>query len=271
MRVSKTKAYLDKDTNASSLNLQDLMGGVFSVLNSVEKGSEVQEPMPSVSAIPSDRLNLKDHQLLARAFADLESYLKMPLKDIANSDVNSQCLENALKFLSSWSCGNGAPLEGLKVKVDSLLQNMPSILSSFKQASATIDKFTVLDQRQKSIKEELPQRKEAADTLEKSIAEAQQKEATLRETFYRLQAELQSIENEIKQHETHLSSLKEQAKKLNANTMDFLKDFEAIKKDKSEIVEDPRKAQQELFNASCEWVDLCNQLMQSCNVARDLF
>ena len=60
-------------------------------------------------------------------------------------------------------------------------------------------------------------------------------------------------------------------KRLNADTVDFLKEFETIKRGKLEMVEDPRKAQQELFSVGYEWVDLCNQLMQTCNVARNLF
>ena len=65
-----------------------------------------------------------------------------------------------MKLLSSWSYGNVAPLNGLKSTIDSLLQDLQSVLSSFKQ--------------------ELPWQKEVAIALiyeisptEKSIAKAQ--------------------------------------------------------------------------------------------------
>ena len=78
MRVNKTKTYLDKDIDASTLNLWDFMNSVFSVLNFMEK-DEVQETLPSISDIPSHHFNIKGHQqLLAKAFVDLESHLKMP-------------------------------------------------------------------------------------------------------------------------------------------------------------------------------------------------
>ena len=267
----QTENYLDEDTKEKSLGLHELMDDLFSLFISMEKDTNFQKPLPSVPIIPLDYLNLGDNKLAAKAFEDLKVYLKKPLEDIANSESSSCCLENALKFLSSWSSGNGASLEALKATIDSLLQNLLNILSSFKQASATIDKLAVLEKKQKSINNELPQRKEAANTLEKSIAEAQQKEADLEENFFRLQAELKSVENEIKEHEVLLLSLKDQEKKLHMDTVNFSKEFEFVKRDKLKMVEDESKAQEQLFKAKYEWLAFCNQLKQNCSTAWNLF
>ena len=245
----QTETYIDEDAKKESSDPQNFMDDIHSLFDSMEK----------------------DNQLVAKAFDDVETYLNMPLKDIANNEFNSICLVNALKFLSSWSSGNGSSLEAFKTAIDSLLQNLPCILSSFKQASITIDKFMVLEEKYKSIKEELPQQKEAANTLEKCIVDAQQKKAYLREKLYRLQAELDSTENEIKEHDIHLMSLKEQGKKFHMDTINFSKKFESIKKGKSEMTEDRNSAHEQLLEANHKWIAFSNKLKQKCSVTRNIF
>ena len=277
MTTCEIGTYNDKDSKANSLNLEDLKDDIITLFNSMEKYDDVQKPITSISKIPIEHLNLeKSH--VAKAFADLEAYLKMPSKDIVNLEFSNHCLENALKFLSSWSCKNGAPLEAFKTIIDSLLQDLPSILSSFKQASSTIQEVALLDEKDKLIQEQLPQRKEVAVNLiseisatKKSIVKAQQKETSLREQIYGLQVELKRTEDEIQGHEAHLSSLNEHRSKLHEDIVGFQKEFENIKKGKFEMVEDQRKAQQELFNVNHKWMAFRNQLEQNYKAAQNLF
>ena len=275
MTVSKTGTYHDKDAKENPLIVEDLNNDIITLFKSMEEeDNDVQHPTIYNSKIPIKRLKLENNNV-AKAFADLEAYLKMPLQDIVNSESNSHCLENALKLLSSWSCGNADPLKGLKSTIDSLLQDLPSIISSFKQSSDTLDKFVVFERKDKFLKEELPRQKEAAITLiseisatEKSIAKAQLEEADLKDQICKLQDQVKRKENEIKGHE---SSLKEQRNKLHEDTKGFKREFETLKKVKSKMVEDQREAQQELFTANYKWMAFCNQLEQNCKVVRNLF
>ena len=134
---------------------------------------------------------VEDDNKVTKAFADLEASLKMSLNEIASSEENSLRLHNALNLLSANCSEDGAPSHGLSATISSLQQEIQSILSSFKQASSSVHAFTELEEKEKRINEELPQRKKAAKTLlskihkiEKSKVEAQSKEAELKEHIY---------------------------------------------------------------------------------------
>ncbi|KAF7842580.1 centrosomal protein of 135 kDa-like [Senna tora] len=118
---------------------------------------------------------------------------------------------------------------------------------------SAIDTFTELEEKEKCINEEIPQRKEAAITLiseiceiKKSMADAQKKEVELKEQIVRLQAELNRKEKEIRDCEIKISSLEEQKKKSVWDTIGFLEECETVKKNMSQIVEEKMKARQEL-------------------------
>ncbi|KAF7842583.1 putative disease resistance protein [Senna tora] len=199
-------------------------------------------------------VSVEDDNKVDKALADLEISLKMGLQEIASSEENSLRLQDALSFLSTHYFEDGDP--GLKPTIESLHQEIPSILSSFKQVSArlsTIDTFTKLEEKEKSVNEQFPQRKDAAISLiseiyktEKSMAMAQQKEAELKEQISRLQDELKNKGKEIKDCETKLSFLQEEKKKSVSETIGFLEEIEAVKKDRCQIVEDKMKVRQEL-------------------------
>ncbi|KAI4357062.1 hypothetical protein L6164_001036 [Bauhinia variegata] len=189
-RVSQTKNYTGEDVkedliNPREFNDVDLIG----LLQSIEEDSNTQAPMPSFSKTAAKNLTAEDN-LVAEALADLQVFLKVPLKDIASSKAASLSLENALNFLSCHSFEDGAVSYELKDAIDSLHQDFPSILSSFTQASATIDRFTALEGKEKSLKEELPRLKESVVTLITKIFKTEQKEASLAEQISRLQVEL---------------------------------------------------------------------------------
>ncbi|KAF7842313.1 putative disease resistance protein [Senna tora] len=225
----------------------------------MEEGADMEVHMPRVSNIAS----ADDDNKASKAFSDVESLLKMDVNEIANSQENSLCLENDLKFLSTHYSRDGAPSLILKDKINSMLQEISSILSSFRQASSrlsVIDTFTELEEKEKCINEELPQRKEAAITLiseicetKKSMLESQKKEVELKEQITRLQTELNRKEKEIRESEIKLSSLEEQKKKSVWDTIGFLEECEAVKKKRSQIVEEKMKARQELEKVDIKW------------------
>ncbi|KAF7842574.1 protein IWS1-like protein [Senna tora] len=218
----------------------------------MEKGADMEVHKLYVSK----NVAVEDDNKVVKALADLEISLSMGLQKIASSEENSLSLQDALNFLSTNYFEDGDPSHGLKPTIESLHQEIPSILSSFKQVSArlsTIDTFTQLEEKEKSVNEELPQRKKAAisliseiDRTEKSMAKAQQKEAELKEQISRLQDELKNKGKEIEDCETKLSFLQEKKKKGVSETIGFIEEFEAVKKDRSQIVEDKMKVRQEL-------------------------
>ena len=173
--------------------------------------------------------------LVAKVLWDLEVMLKMPLKDIANSDANVLNLQIALNFLSRLSLKDGALSDGLKAIIHSLHQNSPTILTSFKQASSEMDKFALVEQREKSIKQELAQRKIQAPILvsnisqtKKFVDEATLMEASLKEKISKLQEELTSVGNKIKDCKAELSALIEEKKKCIAETVGFKEELEDL-------------------------------------------
>ncbi|KAF7833544.1 Disease resistance protein [Senna tora] len=256
IKVNQTEANIDKDTETNPLtNLEDLEDDdLIRLFQSLEEDDGGQLPIPSVPIVATT-----NNELVAKALADLEVSLKMPLKDIASSKANSLRLHTTLNFLSRLSLEDGALSDGLEAIIHSLHQEFPSILCSFKQAFGTIIKFSVLDERDKCIKEELAHRKEASITLvskmsktKKFMNEAQDKEARLKEHISRLAKEIQDCEAE-------LLSLEEQKKKCVAETKEFKKEFESVKNEKAEMVEDERKARQQLFQVDYKWSVLCKK------------
>ena len=208
--------------------------------------------------------------LVAKVLWDLEVMLKMPLKDIATSDANILNLQTALNFLSRLSSEDGALSDGLKAIIHSLHQHSPTILASFKQASSEMDKFALVEQREKSIKQELARRKNQAPILvsnisqtKKFVDEATQIEASLKEKMSKLQEELTSIGKKIKDCQIELSALQEQKKKCIAETIGFKEELEDLKKEKFQMVEDRRKAHQILVDADYKWSVLCSQFQQN--------
>ncbi|KAI4315938.1 hypothetical protein L6164_023965 [Bauhinia variegata] len=267
---SQTKTYVVEDVE--ELKDDDLVG----LLQSMEEDSVTQAPMFLISETAATNLTLEDNSV-AKALADLQVSLEVPLKDIASNDAASLRLENALNFLSCHSFEDDFVSYELKASIDSLHQEFPSIVSSFQQASATVDRFTLLEDKEKSVKEELPQRMESAVTLignisktEMSMAEIQQEEASLIEQISRLQDELNNTERRKRECEARLSSLQEQKNKCIAETKEFKKEFESVKEDKSQMIADHRKAQQKLFKVNNKWSALCSQFEQNHSATRSL-
>ncbi|KAI4315968.1 hypothetical protein L6164_023991 [Bauhinia variegata] len=264
---SQTKTYVVEE-----LKDDDLVG----LLQSLEEDSDTRAPMLLISETAATDLTLEDN-LVAKALADLQVSLEVPLKDIASNDAASLRLENALNFLSCHSFEDDIVLYELKASIDSLHQEFPGVLSSFKQASATVDRFTLLEDKEESMKEEIPQRMESAVTLigniskiEISMAEIQQEEASLIEKISRLQDELNNTERRKRGCEARLSSLQEQKNKCIAETKEFKKEFESAKEDKSRMIEDHRKAQEKLFKANNKWSALCCQFELNHSATRSL-
>ncbi|KAF7833687.1 putative disease resistance protein [Senna tora] len=260
IKVNHTEANIDKDTETNPLtNLEDLEDDDFiRLFQSLEEDDGGQLPIPYVPILATTK-----DELVAKALTDLEVCLKMPLKDIASSQANSLRLHTSLNFLSRLSLEDGALSDGLKAMIHSLHQEFPSMLCSFKQAYGKINKFSVLDERDKCMKEELAHRKEAALSLvskmsetRKFMSEAQEKEARLKEHISRLEKEIQDCEAE-------LLSFEEQKKKYVAETKELKKEFESVKKEKAEMVEDEGKARQQLFQVDYKWSVLCSQFQQN--------
>ena len=78
------------------------------------------------------------------------------------------------------------------------------------------------------------------------MAEAQEKEAELKEQLSKIQADIQVCELE-------LLSLKKQKKESVSDTLGFLNEFEKVKKDSSHMVEENIKATQQIENMNVKW------------------
>ncbi|KAI9076906.1 hypothetical protein K1719_041122 [Acacia pycnantha] len=201
-------------------------------------------------------------ELVAKALVDLEESLKMPLKDIATSDANSLRLQTVLNFLSRLSLEDGALSHGVMAVIKSMHKDFPNILSSFKQAFATVNKFSVLEERDKSIKDELTQRKEVAIALVSKMSETQKFMDEAQEKEARLKEKISLLEKQRKDCEVELLSLQEQKRKYIAETVEFKKEIETVRKEKSEMVEDQGNARQQLFQVEYKWSILSSQFEQ---------
>ncbi|XP_028789362.1 uncharacterized protein LOC114745375 isoform X2 [Neltuma alba] len=131
--------------------------------------------------------------------------------------------------------------------IKSMHKELPNILSSFKQAFATVNKFAELEERDKRIKEEVTQRKEVATALVSKMSETQQFMDEAEENEARLKEQISRLEKVKKDCEAELFSLQEQKRKHIVETVEFKKEFETVRKEKSEMAEDERKSRQQLF------------------------
>ncbi|KAK4254262.1 hypothetical protein QN277_009666 [Acacia crassicarpa] len=240
----------------------DLMR-LFQIL---EEGAEMEVHISHVSKIAA----VHDDKELIKALADLEGSLKMSLNEIASSKESIFRLENALNILSSHCSEHGASSHGLQTTIHTLQQEIQNVLSSSKQAYATIDTFNKLEHKEKLFIEESSKRKEAAVALlseiynkESSLAEVSLKEAKLKEQISKLQAELDIKEKQVQDYKMELISLKEQKKKSVYDTMGFIKEFEAVKKERSHIVEENMKAKEHVQNMDVKWSSCLSNLKKT--------
>ncbi|KAI9071275.1 hypothetical protein K1719_046765 [Acacia pycnantha] len=104
------------------------------------------------------------------------------------------------------------------------------------------------------------QPKEAAMTLLSEIHKTQTRVAELKEHISKLQAELYSKENEIKECDIKLLSLEEQKKKSVSDTIGFMKELEAVQKERSHKVVDQIKARLQLENMDSRWSSCLSNL-----------
>ncbi|KAI9074878.1 hypothetical protein K1719_043186 [Acacia pycnantha] len=242
-----------RKSDAEDLKEDDLIR----MLDSMEDDYGGKSPILSVPTVATTK-----DELVAKALADLEESLKMPLKDIATSDANSLGLQTVLNFLSRLSLEDGALSHGVMAVIKSMHKDLPNILSSFKQAFATVNKFSVLEERDKSIKDELTQRKEVAIALVSKMSETQKFMDEAQEKEARLKEQISLLEKQRKDCEVELLSLQEQKRKYIAETVEFKKEIETVRKEKSEMVEDQRNARQQLFQVEYKWSTLSSQFEQ---------
>ncbi|XP_054777467.1 uncharacterized protein LOC129285700 isoform X4 [Prosopis cineraria] len=208
--------------------------------------NEVEMPcVPEIAAF--------DDNKLSEAVANLESSLKMDLNQIAISEEHIHRLENALTFLSTYCSDNGPLFHGLRLKIDSLHQEIKTTLSSFKQASATIYTLNKLEEKEKLIDEKYSQQMEAATTLVSEISNTKKSMAELKEEISKLQVELNSKDKEFKDSEVKLSSLEQQKEEQISDTMRLMEEYEVVKKDKSRVVEGQTKARKEVEKVKNDW------------------
>ncbi|XP_054777524.1 uncharacterized protein LOC129285715 isoform X6 [Prosopis cineraria] len=215
----------------------------------MSEGADVEVDMPCIPKIAS----FEDDKV-ADAFADIESLLKMDLNQIANSEEHTHRLENALSFLSTHCSEINEPsTHGLRGKLESFRHETQNILSSFKLASSTLDTFIKHEERKNLIHEQHSQRMKAAIDLVSEISKADNRMAGLKEKISSLHAELNNKEKELKDCETKLSSLKEKKKKSVRDTIGFMEEYEAVKKEGSHMVDDQTRARKELEKVENQW------------------
>ena len=142
-----------------------------------------------------------EDNLVAKTLAELEKYLKMPLKDIVSSETNTLSLLSALNFLSNLPFRNVTVSDGIKHIIHTMHRDFPTILFSFKQGFTTADKLPELKARANEV------------TIKRNLyEEAQRKEVVLKEQIIRLK-------EEIRVCEVALSSLEEEKNKCIAETV----------------------------------------------------
>ncbi|XP_047172674.1 uncharacterized protein LOC124840633 [Vigna umbellata] len=186
-----------------------------------------------------------EDNLVLKTLVELEKYLKMSLKDIVSSETNTLHLFSTLNFLSNLPFKDVTLSDGLKHIIETMHQHFPTILCSFKQCFATIDKLAELEARQSEVVTKISE-------AENFNNEARLKEVVLKEQIIRLK-------EEIKVCEAALSSLDEGKNKCIVETIRYKKEFENVRKNKSQMVEDQRKFEQELFEVAYKWSALCSE------------
>ncbi|XP_022633267.1 uncharacterized protein LOC106753631 isoform X2 [Vigna radiata var. radiata] len=186
-----------------------------------------------------------EDNIVLKTLVELEKYLKISLKDIVSSETNTLRLFSNLNFLSNLPFKDVNLSDGLKHIIETMHQHFPTILCSFKQRFATIDKLAKLEARQNEVAIKISEAENFND-------EAQLKEVVLKEQINRLK-------EEIKVCETALSSLDEGKNKCIAETIRYKKELENVRKNKSQVVEDQTKVEQELLQMAYKWSVLCSE------------
>jgi len=130
---------------------------------------------------------------VGKTLVELEKYLKMSLKDIVSSETNSLRLLSALNFLSNLPFKDITLSNGLKDIIDTMHQEFPSILCSFKQGFATIDKMGVVEARGNDMAINLVSK---ISKVKNFYDEAQLKEVVLKEEIKVCKTALSSLEEE---------------------------------------------------------------------------
>ncbi|XP_028753096.1 uncharacterized protein LOC114712716 [Neltuma alba] len=229
------------------------------LLQIMKDGSDLEVGLPCISKIAA----LEDDKV-AKAFADIESSLKMDLHQIINSKEQTNRLENALDFLSThFSEEEPFSHSLIRGKIDFLHQEIQRFLSSFKRASDNLDLFTKLQEKEKQIGEEHSQRMDAATTIVSEIRNAEDYMIELKEQITRLQAELKSKEKKFQDCEIKLTSLHKQKNECVLDTIGFMEEYEAVKKDKSYVVDGQTKASQELKKVENQWPSCVAELRKT--------
>ncbi|BAT98749.1 hypothetical protein VIGAN_10008600 [Vigna angularis var. angularis] len=179
---------------------------------------------------------------VGKTLAELEKFLNMSLKDVVSSETDTLRLWSTLNLLSNLPFKDVTLSDGLKRIIDTMLQNFPTILRSFKQGFAATDKLGKLEACQN----------EVATTLVSKISEA--------ENFYS-EVELKEValKEQIKVCEAALSSLEKEKNKCIVETTGYKKELENVMKDRSQMLEDKRKVEQELFDVTYKWSNLCSE------------
>ncbi|KAK4254256.1 hypothetical protein QN277_009660 [Acacia crassicarpa] len=232
--------------NQRETSIEDDLTRLFCIMRD---GSDMEVSMSCVSNIAA----LEDDKV-AKAFSDIESSLKMDLYQIAISEEHTHRLENALNFLSSHFSVEGPSSHGLvRRKIEALHQEIQRIISSFKQSSDTLDTFTKLKEKEKWMDEQHSQRLEAATTLVSEIRNTEDYMNELKQQICRLQEELKGKEKEFEEYEIKLSSLQKQKKECVWETIEFMEQYEAVKKDKSYVGDGQTKARQEIKKLENQW------------------
>ncbi|KAK7382358.1 hypothetical protein VNO80_01209 [Phaseolus coccineus] len=200
-----------------------------------------------------------EDNIVGKTFVKLEKYLKMSLKDIVSSETNSISLLSALNFLSNLPFKDVTLSDGLKDIVGTMQQEFPSIVCSFKKGFATTEKLAELEACGNEVTITLGSKISEAKNF---YDEAQLKEVVLKEQIIRLKEEIIVCEDA-------LSSLEEEKNKWIAETIRYKMELENVRKDRSQMVEDQRKVQQELFEVTYKWSVLCSQYEYNRMAARN--
>ncbi|WVZ09161.1 hypothetical protein V8G54_013691 [Vigna mungo] len=186
-----------------------------------------------------------EDNIVVKTLFELENYLKMSLKDIVSSETNTLRLFSTLNFLSNLPFKDVTLTDQLKHIIETMHQHFPTILCSFKQRFATTHKLAELEARQNEVAVKISEAENFND-------EARLKEVVLKEEIIRLK-------EEIKVCEATLSSLNEGKNKCIVETIKYKKELENVRKNKSQMVEDQRKVEQELFEMAYKWSVLCSE------------
>ncbi|XP_022632074.1 uncharacterized protein LOC106752470 [Vigna radiata var. radiata] len=181
-----------------------------------------------------------EDSLVGKTLTELEKFLKMSLKDVVSSETDT--LRSTLNLLSNIPFKDVTLSDGLKHIIETMRQHFPTILRSFKQGFATIDKLGKLEACQNEVATTLVSKISEADNF---YNEAQMKEEVLKE--------------QIKVCEAALSSFEREKNKCIAETIGYKKELDNVMKDRSQILEDKRKVEQELFEVAYKWSVLCSQ------------